>query len=812
MAVYPKRMVMKNSGLTDGEVYANDLTWREQDILVLLAERLTNREIADSLHLAESTVKDYVGNILSKLYVKNRREAVERATDLGLLNQDRKTAPVLQTNLPPERTPFVGRRDELTEIRQQLGETRLLSLIGPGGMGKTRLALKAAEGAADDFADGIFFVPLAPIRSVKDIIQTIAEGLKFPIATHEDPKLQLLRYLQKRQLLLVMDNFEHLLDGVGIVSEILQAAPGVKILATSRERLNLQSETVLHVVGMAFPDQDDSKGALTYDSITLFMQSAKKVRPGFDPSPDELVQITNICQSVGGMPLAIELAAAWLHIINVDEIANELERDIDILATEVRDAPARHRSIRAVFDHSWSLLDQSEQEIFMRLSVFRGGFTREATHQVAGASLQLLAGLVNKSFLNHDPVSGRLEVHELLRQYAQEQLEKNPEVSISAQEAHAAYFAEFMQQRWEDLKCSKQMQALAEIETDMENVRGAWRYYLGQKNAPQIWKLIYGLWHFHWIRSWNHAGMELFSEAAKVLQETDDETRALRALAMAFQAFFMAWLGIPESGYELAGKSVDVLEQLNHPKALWFAYDSMIINAYFLSRITEQAEATNELVEIAAEIDDKWLTAYMLFAPSMIALISGDYAEAQRLAETDLDLYEEIGDVIGSTMPITILGHVALAREEYERAKQFYLRCLKISQRAGFNYSLQTSSKYLAKVSLLMGDYVETDKYLGQCLTLSKEVSFVRDVINLLYEFARLKAAQNNLEEAVKLLVLVIEHPTSNQTRWLEGRIRDSAKELLADLEKELAPEAYTAALERGGNLELDEVVADLIG
>jgi len=804
---------MKNSVQTNGEMYADDLTWREQDILVLLAERLTNREIADCLHLAESTVKDYVGNILSKLYVKNRREAVERATELGLLDRNREPDYIPRNNLPPERTPFVGRKNELTEIRQQLRETRLLSLVGPGGIGKTRLALKAAEGVTNDFADGVFFAPLAPIRSVKEIVQTIAEAVKFPIATHEDPKIQLLRYMQKRELLLVMDNFEHLLDGVNVINEILQAAPAVKILTTSRERLNLLSETVLHVTGMAFPNQEDLLDTLDYDSIALFLQSAKKVRSEFDPSPSEMEQIINICQSVAGMPLAIELAAAWLHILNVDEIAAELVKDLDILASEARDAPARHRSIRAVFDHSWSLLDRAEQDIFIRLSVFRGGFTREAAHQVAEASLKQLAGLVDKSFLSHDPASGRLEVHELLRQYAEEHLEKTPEASLSAHEAHAAYYAEFMEQRWEYIKGSKQMQALTEIEADMENVRAAWRHYLDQKNTSQIWKLIYGLWHFHWMRSWNHAGTELFAEAVRALQqEVDDESKALRALSVAFQAWFMSWLGIPERGYQQAEESVEVLKQLSHPKALFFAYYSICINAYFLSRLTQQGEAANKLVELAAEINDKWLTAFMLFSPGMVALISGNYAEAQRLAESALGLCEEIGDVIGSTMPMTILGHVALGREDYESAKQFYLRCVKISQRTGFNYSLQTSSKYLAKVTFLMGDYVETEKYLVQCLTLSKEVGFVRDVINLLYEFARLKAAQNNLEEAVELLSLVIEHPTSNQTRWLEGRIRDSAKSLLANLEPELSPEAYTAALERCRELELDDIVNDLTG
>ena len=802
---------MKNSGLPGGETYTDDLTWREQDVLVLLAERLTNSEIAERLNLAESTVKDYVGNILSKLYVKNRREAVERATELGLLNRDREPASASRTNLPPERTPFVGRQVELTEIKRQLGKTRLLSLIGPGGIGKTRLALKAAEAEIDAFDDGVFFVQLAPIRSTKDIIQTIAKGLNFPIATHENPKLQLLRYFRKRGLLLVMDNFEHLLDGAKIVSEILEAAPAVKIIATSRQRLNLQSETVLHVTGMALPNQDDQKNIPAYDSISLFLQSAKKVRPAFVPSPDKLREIVDICQMVGGMPLGIELAASWLHILNVDEIKKELEKDLDILATDVRDAPARHRSIRAVFDGSWSLLEGDEQKIFMCLSVFRGGFTREAAQQVASTSLQLLAGLVDKSFLSHDPDSGRLEVHELLRQYAEERLEKTPEDSLSAHEAHAAYYAEFMEQRWKYLKGSRQMEALAEIESDMENVRAAWRYYLGQKNTSQIWKFIYGLWHFHWIRSWNHAGTELFAEAVNSLGEAEDEEKALRALSVAFQAYFMAWLGIPERGYEQATESVRVLEHLNHPKALLFAYESICINAYFFSRITEFAEAIDRLVETADEIGDKWLTAFVLFPPGMNALILGNYAEAQRLAESALNIFEELGDVIGSTTPMIILGHVALALKEYNRAKEIYLRCLKISLRTGFNYSLQTSSKYLAIVSSLMSDYAEAEKYLIQCLTLSKETGFVRDMVNLLNEFARLKADRSDFEEAVELLALVIDHPTSNQTRWLGGRIRDSAKSLLAELEKELPPETYTAALERGLGLDLENIVNDLI-
>jgi predicted ATPase len=694
-----------------------------------------------------------------------------------------------------------------------LKETRLLTLTGPGGIGKTRLALKAAVEAADDFGDGRFFVSLAPIHSVEYIVQTIAEAVKFPLATHEDPLHQLLRYLQKKQLLLVMDNFEHLVDGVGIVNEILRAAPAVKILATSRERLNLHSETILSVGGMAVPDHVGLQDSLNYDAITLFVQSARKVQAGFTPSPNELLQIINICQIVQGMPLAIELAAAWLHILSVDEIVEELERGFDILATEMRDAPERHRSIRAVFDHSWSLLDPTEQEIFLLLSVFRGGFTREAAQQVSGASLQLLAELVNKSFLSHDPDTGRLEIHELLRQYAQEQLEEMPETEASAQQAHASYFAAFIQEKGVHLRDNRQMLALAEIEADIENVRAAWRFYLDQRNAPQLWKFISGIWYVYWIRQWNHAGMELFAEAVKKLQgELDDETVALRALAMAFQGYFMAWLGLSDQGYDLAKEGMEILQQQDQPEALVFAYDSLVVNAYFLGRMDEESEAANNMLEIATEMEDKWLLAFTLFGVGMLALIKGEYTKAKRLAESNLKLFEDIGDVSGSTLPLIVMGHVAFARGEYEEAKGYYLRILELSEEVGFQYSIQTSSKYLGKVAISLGKNAEAEMYLLKCLRLTWGIGFVRDIINLLYEYARLRVAQENLIQAVELLALVLQHPASHQIRMLEGRIRDIAKDLLVQLEDKLPHDAYIAALERGQKLELDKVVVDLVG
>jgi predicted ATPase len=688
----------------------------------------------------------------------------------------------------------------------------LLTLTGPGGIGKTRLALRTAAEMADEFEHGCFFVSLAPLRSFERLIQTIAEGVKFPLAKHEDPQHQLLRYLRNRQLLLLMDNFEHLLDGVSIVSKILQAAPGVKILATSRERLNLQSEAFLIVSGMDNAGQVESEDPLNYDAINLFVQIARKVRSGYDPSPGELGQIAKICQIVEGMPLAIELAAAWLYILNVDEIAGELEAGLDILASDVRDAPERHRSIRSVFDHSWSMLDQTEREIFMRLSVFRGGFSRDAAQRVAGASLQQLIGLVNKSFLNHDPDSSRLELHELLRQYAQEQLWKTAQAGLSAQEEHAAYYAEFMEQRWADLKGHRQLLAFAEIEADIENVRAAWRFYLNQKNSPQLKKFINSFKEVYWFRGWNHSGMELFADAVHALQgKKDNESVILRALAMAYQGYFMSWLGLADQGYELAVESVEILGPRNHPEALAFAYESLILNSYCLNRFIEEITGKDKLRRIAIEIDDKWMMALSLFESSMVALRNEDYSEAERLAESCLNLCEEIGNVIRSTLPLLTLGHTARACGEYERANDFYLRILKISQETGFLWGIEKSSKYLGKVALSMDKISAAEYYLLKSLEITNEIGYFADVLNLLYDYACLLVAKGNSMQAAELLTLVLQHPISHQFRLGEGRIRDSAKGLLVKLEDELTPEAYAAALERGQELEMDEVINELV-
>ena len=275
-------------------------------------------------------------------------------------------------NLPRQPTPLVGREEELVAIADLLAkpDCRLLTLVAPGGMGKTRLGLQAAADQIDIFRHGVYFVPLAGATSPDNIPANIANALKLSFYGVEDLESQLHNFLSEKQLLLLLDNFEHLVDGAGTVAKILTVAPKVKILVTSRRQLRLQAEWAYDVPGLPVPENRSLVSAAGYGAVELFLQVARRVQPGFKPTTEDLRAIIRVCRLVDGMPLALELAAAWVKAMSPLEIADEIKQDLDLLVTELQDIPLRQRSVRAIFEHSWHELSKAEQASFASLSVF----------------------------------------------------------------------------------------------------------------------------------------------------------------------------------------------------------------------------------------------------------------------------------------------------------------------------------------------------------------------------------------------------------------------------------------------------------
>ena len=363
-------------------------------------------------------------------------------------------------NLPAQVTTFVGREALLAEIGERLADPacRLLTLVGPGGSGKTRLALEAASRRLDGYEHGIFFVSLAPLDAVESIVPAVAQALAFSFHGEGEPKAQLLAYLRNKQILLILDNYEHLLSptlpspplggiegGIEPVTDILHTAPDVHILVTSRSRLSVRGESIFPIEGMDVPSLPSPgsepqlhgrgttggvrrRGEGDYSAVKLFLDGARRAQPGFGLTEENVADVVRICRLVEGMPLGILLAAAWAGTLTPAEIAAEIEHGLDFLTSDWRDMPARQRSVRAVFDHSWSLLTAQQREVSKALSAFRGGFTRWAAERVVGASLRDVTALVDRSLLHHMP-GGRYEVHELVRQYAAEKLAESPRIS-----------------------------------------------------------------------------------------------------------------------------------------------------------------------------------------------------------------------------------------------------------------------------------------------------------------------------------------------------------------------------------------------
>ncbi len=686
-------------------------------------------------------------------------------------------APTPTHSLPLQLTPFVGREEELAEIAARLRQPglRLLTLVGAGGMGKTRLALEvawaqvdrlasAAQGApaeapGDVFPDGVFFVALAPLNSATQIVPAVAAAVGLALRG-DDPKQALLQFLRDKRWLLVLDNFEHVLDGVGLVMELLQAAPHLQIVVTSRERLNVRGEQLYFVEGMDRAAEDVAVSS----AVRLFVQSARRAQPGFKLSPENAPAVLRICELVQGMPLGIELAAAWSETLPLDTIAAEIERSADFLAFDWRDAPERQRSMRAVFDWSWQLLTEAERQVYRRLAVFRGGWTYQAAQVVAGATLRVLTGLVHKSLLRSSrghAGAGRYEMHELLRQFAAEQLEAAPDELAMAEERHSRCYLAFVVEREQRMARGEPREATDELRGEIDNIRKAWGWAARQRAIEDLDASAYTLWQFYTFSGLIAEGERAFQLAAEQLgahepapppgsQRVLSKLLAIRASLLISQSKHDQALALAEQALALAQASGSVegeaLGTLARGQALRRKGQNLEARALFEQAIAsarrhQTPAAPNELL-----YDVEWLAHVWLGSIASNPL--HDYAAARGYLEQAMQLCQRLGKMRGELITLHNLASLDYLTHNYAAARRGTEQGLVIARKLGYRWGEALSLGDLSDVVRMQGEYSLAYELAERALTMLEALGATVESATALVRLAHLSTVLGDYAQA----------------------------------------------------------------
>lgn len=740
-------------------------------------------------------------------------------------------------NIPPQPTPFIGRETELAALDNLItdADVRLVTIVGPGGIGKTRLAIQAGTESLDAFVDGICFVPLAPINSDEFLVTAIAEALGISFYGTIDPKEQLLKHLRNKESLLILDNFEHVLEGAILLSELVLAAPGLKLLITSREHLNLREEWIYDLQGLTFPATTDSPpsreglgegeppvkkrrdlaqtalptgedstptpvlpfggGGSDYSALQLFEQRARQMQADFDLA-SEYPDVVRICQLVDGMPLGIELAAAWVRLMSCQVIAQEIQKGIDFLTTTLRNVPDRHRSLRAVFDHSWHLLSDEEQDVLKKLSVFRGGFLSEAAEQVAGAALPLLSALVDKSLL-HRTQSGRYEIHTLLRQYATEKLQEDAEAYEVTQKVHAHYYADFMQQCEKGMRGHRQLETYAKIAADIDNIRTSWRWAVEKKDLEIFEKSQDTLTFFYEEQGQFQEGEAALRRAATALrgpgtvmaEPLTERQATVMGTLLDNQAWFTRRLGLPEAK-ELWRQSIAVLRQAG-ASGRWELAGALSLLGTHICFCEDYAQADlllQESLAVATEVGDtfllgivreslgqtaQWQGEYRAAIPHLQQSLNyfeqvserryraftlnnwgraicgmGQYAQAEELLTESLEIRRVLGDQIGVAFSLLDQGKLAGAQGYIAEAKQQIEASLAICEEIGERMVIALCLNSLGVMARLQCEFERSEELLHKSLALFKEIEYISMLPLCLNNLAHLSYDQGAYQQA----------------------------------------------------------------
>lgn len=698
------------------------LNKRAVEILRLLAQGMSDREIAERLTMTINTVKWYNRQIYNILGVGSRTQAIARAHDLQLLDEDSIAGPstevvshTLKHNLPVETTNFIGRNHEKEVIKHLLGNTHLLTLVGPPGTGKTRLALKIGWEMADNFRDGAYFVALASVSDPTLVMNTIVTAVGVN-ETPDQPLIETLkRVLRERQMLLILDNFEHLLAAASQVSELLTAAPGLKVLATSREPLHLYGEQEYVVLPLKLPDLEtpDPQTLAGFEATALFVQQAHGVRSDFELTAENALDVAQICIRLEGLPLAIELAAARSRLLTPPVLLARLSSRLDILTGGARDLPTRQQTLRNTIEWSYNLLDEGEKMLFARLAVFQGGWSLDAVEAIYGKDLPInvfngLESLVKKSLVQQKELpSGepRFTMLETLHEYAWERLEENGEAQTLHMQ-HAQYFVELAERAEPQFRQAQQLYWFRLLETEHENMRSVFQWSLSGGDITFGVRLVGALYLFWFTYGYHAEGQQWIQQ---LLNQMDNITA------------------------------------MYHPKLLIAAGHMTTLYDLELAR-----HYLDQALHLYREFADKLNTAWALVFKGYSMM--GEPEAALIIAEEGLSLFQELNHKPGIGQALHIIGNLALSRGDYERARCTYEESLVVSQETGETRRIRIIIGNLSSIAQLEGNYEHARQLAEQALRLALELNNRLDIAEILASLAGIIGLTGQPERATRLL------------------------------------------------------------
>ena len=702
-----------------------------------------------------------------------------RTEEIGAEDEPPRLIPTAPThNLPTSLTSFLGREQELVALHRLITnpECRCISLVGPGGIGKTRLAVQTAQQHRGDFGHGVIFIPLASVHSVEAAIPAVASAIHFHFYGPNDPKVQLLNHLCAKQMLLILDNVEQLLTEeplqaqiVELVLEILHRAPGVKLLVTSREVLNLQEEWVFEVRGLSFPETEQAESSDEYAAVALFMQRARRALPGFAFDQADLAGVARLCRLVDGMPLAIELAATWLRTLTPAAIAQEIESSLDFLSASVRDLPERHRSMRVVFDRSWQSLSAREQQVLCRLSVFRGGFSRQAAEQVAGASLPVLSTLVNRTLVRR-AAAGRYELHELIRQYSATYLTADPQAHAAVQKRHYDYFLALTEAAEQQLKGRGQVEWLGRLEQEHDNLRVALRWALGcDQTTPggdELALRLSGALRWFWrMRGHFHEGLGWL---AKSLQQCTEKCTTARAASLSGKSLLTYALGDLGAARLPAEESLAIFRELGDQHAL---ADVLTLTGFASVWQGEASVGHNRLEEALAlcrKSGDRRGEALALYRLGSSLADADGNPTGQAMLEESAAILEELGEKYILSGVLISLGIVDKGLGDCVAARARFQHALAIAREIEHPLGIADALTNLGCVYQILGEYSSAQAHLENALKVYQEHGcsiWETDALCALAENATsqgdLATARFHLQAASNLL-------QTSENKWLQ--------------------------------------------